>query len=67
MLAGEGLGGVAQALLAIIGVDGSSKHLISSCCSSHVLTLVSFYLQSMALSSAALAWSTAVKHCGALL
>ncbi len=26
MLAGEGLGGVAQALLAIIGVDGSSKH-----------------------------------------
>ena len=66
MLAGEGLGGVAQALLAIIGVDGSSKHLIS-CCSSHVLTLVSFYLQSTALSSAALAWSTAVKHCGALL
>lgn len=26
MLAGEGLGGVAQALLAIIGVDGGSKH-----------------------------------------
>lgn len=26
MLAGEGLGGVFQALLAIIGVDGGSKH-----------------------------------------
>ena len=28
MLAGEGLGGVCQALLAVVGVDGSSTYIV---------------------------------------
>jgi hypothetical protein len=58
MLAGEGLGGVFQALLAVVGVDGSSAF-------SHPLFLLNLAdvgcLQSLVLPSAALGWSSADK------
>ncbi len=61
MLAGEGLGGVAQApVLTIISVNGSSKHTPSPHAVPTCRHICFFHLQSTALSSAAVVWSTAL-------